>query len=549
MRDIDKISEKVEKRKIQLQPLFDKDKENYDLWAGVEWKFDKHPMAINITGGEMVALSRRTQSSINRSRIDIRVLPPNPLPNPDAEKTANLEEDMYYFILEKADERLANMGEHSLLSSSSWDVTNLGRVPVRVLVHYDKKAGEVAYDIRPMIPSLTSFDFDARGLAWICFETFRSPASIKDEYKKDVIEETQGTGISVSDYWDRGHNVRYLTKSKEQLGTAWKHPFGEVPAILQPVAGAPKSITNEGINVAAWGQSIFDAVKIPFRKLNMLRSITATHAHILAKNPTEIIYEDGTDPNIEEEHFEFHAGSKIKHARSVTFQPMKQNDIPASMMTMMGDLQATIEKATYAFINPDPSGHSGAALRILGQDKRDVETPGIEALNIMYTRICRMVKKQIITLGLTIPVKTVANGQYEVYDMVPTELENDFYVNAVLVSQDVYDDVEALQRAQMYLQLGLKSKSKVMEEVLLEQDVPNQINEMIIQDVEDAIPEFKLKKAIGIWNEKVMPEEAKMAMKRLAMLEIQSQQALGMPGEAPAGGEPPTGGQPPVGGV
>lgn len=547
MKDIDEISEKVEKRKTQLQPLFTKDKENYDLWAGAEQIFDSHPMAINITGGEMVALSRRTQSSINRSRIDIRVLPPNPLPNPDAEKTANLEEDMYYFILEKADERLANMGEHSLLSSSSWDVTNLGRVPVRVLAHYDKKAGEVVYDIRPMIPSLTSFDFDARGLAWICFETFRSPASIKDEYGKDVTEETQGMGISVSDYWDREHNIRYLTKSKEQLGKAWKHPFKDVPAILQPVGGAPKSITNEGINVAAWGQSIFDAVKIPFRKLNMLRSITATHAHILAKNPTEIIYEDGTTPNIEEEHFEFHAGSKIKHARSVVFQPMKQNDIPASMMAMMGDLQATIEKATYAFINPDPSGHSGAALRILGQDKRDVETPGIEALNIMYTRICRMIKKQIITLGLTIPVKTVANGQYEVYEMVPTELENDFYVNAVLVSQDVYDDVEALQRAQMYLQLGLKSKSKVMEEVLLEQDVPNQINEMIIQDVEDAVPEFKVKKAVKIYIEKGMSEEADMAMKHLAMLEIQSQQSLGMPGEAPVGaqltGQPsPTGG-------
>lgn len=537
MRDIEKIHEKVEKRKTQLQPLFDKDKENYDLWMGKEQEFDTHPMAINITGGEMVALSRRTQSSINRSKIDIRVLPPNPLANPDAEKTANREEDMYYFILEKADERLANMGEHSLLSSSSWDVTNLGRVPVRVLTHYDKKVREVVYDIRPMIPSLTSFDFDARGLAWICFETFRSSASIKDEYKKDVTEETQGMGISVSDYWDREHNVRYLTKSKEQLGTVWKHPFKDVPAILQPVAGAPKSITNEGINVAAWGQSIFDPVKTPFRKLNMLRSITATHAHVLAKNPTEIIYKDGAGkPNIEEEHFQFHAGSKITHSDSVVFQPMKQNDIPASMMAMMGDLQATIEKATYAFINPDPSGHSGAALRILGQDKRDVETPGIEALNIMYTRICRMVKKQIISLGLTIPVKTVANGQYKVYDMVPTELENDFYVNAVLVSRDVYDDVEALQRAQMYLQLGLKSKPKVMEEILLEQDVPNQINEMIIQDVEDAIPEFKLKKAIEIYIEKEMPEAAQMAMKHLAMLEIQKQQAI-----MPPGGQPPPG--------
>ena len=159
-----------------------------------------------------------------------------------------------------------------------------------------------------------------------------------------------------------------------------------------------------------------------------------------------------------------------------------------------------------------------------------------------------MVKKQIISLGLTIPVKTVANGQYEVYEMVPTELENDFYVNAVLVSQDVYDDVEALQRAQMYLQLGLKSKSKVMEEVLLEQDVPNQINEMIIQDVEDAVPEFKVKKAVKIYTEKGMPEEADMAMKQLAMLEIQSQQALGMPGRAPEGAAP-TGQPSPTGGV
>jgi len=132
--------------------------------------------------------------------------------------------------------------------------------------------------------------------------------------------------------------------------------------------------------------------------------------------------------------------------------------------------------------------------------------------------------------------------------MVPTELENDFYVNAVLVSQDVYDDVEALQRAQMYLQLGLKSKSKVMEEVLLEQDVPNQINEMIIQDVEDAIPEFKVKKAVGIYMKKKMPEEAQMATKHLAMLEIQSQQALGMPGGegATQGGQPPAS---PAGGV
>ena len=55
MKDIDKITEKVEKRKKQLQPLFDKDKENYDLWTGKEQIFDTHKMAVNITGTEMTS--------------------------------------------------------------------------------------------------------------------------------------------------------------------------------------------------------------------------------------------------------------------------------------------------------------------------------------------------------------------------------------------------------------------------------------------------------------------------------------------------------------
>ena len=80
MKDIEKIADKVEKRKTQLQPLFDKDKENYDLWAGVEQKFDTHKMAINITGTEMTSRSRRVQASMVRSRLDIHVLAPGALP-------------------------------------------------------------------------------------------------------------------------------------------------------------------------------------------------------------------------------------------------------------------------------------------------------------------------------------------------------------------------------------------------------------------------------------------------------------------------------------
>lgn len=547
MKDIKQISEKVEKRKIQLQPLFDKDKENYDLWAGKEQIFDTHKMAINITGTEMSSRSRRVQASIERSRLDIHVLPPDPLSNPDAVKTANQEERMYYFGFDQADERLVMAGEDALLPATSWQAIVLGRTPVRVLVYLDE-TNKVIWDYLPLNPAFLTFSFDRKGLAWACYETFRSPESIKSEYKKDITEESQGKGISVSDYWDRKDNVTYLTKEKEILKTR-DNKLDEVPIIIQSVAGGPKAINIEGIDVTAWGQSIFDPVKNPFRSLNKLRSIVATQAHFVARRPLEEIYED--EPSIEEEHIDWHPGALIKHPKSIELKPMDVSDISPSILTMMGDISMGIKQATYADLNPDDPGHSGSALRIMGQDKQDVRNPRVGALNILYTRICKMAKKQILAQGLTITVKTVVNGAYQVYDMTPEFLENDFYIGAELVSQDVYDEEASLQRAQMKLQLGLASREDVMEEDLSIQDVPARSFKVEWEKIKDAIPEIRLKEMIKVLEEDMqLPEEAKMLKRKLAMLELQEQQALmGGMGQPPQGaqGQPPPTGAPPGG--
>lgn len=545
MKNIEDISEKVEKRKRQLESLFKKDEENYDLWAGKEQIFDTHKMSINITGTEMVALATKMQASIVRSKLDIHVLPPDPLPNDEAEKTANHEEDMYYFGFNQADERLFRIGEASLLSSAAWQGVVLGRIAVRVCIYKDGK--DIVWDYLPLNPRFLTFNFDSKGLAWACYETFRSSDSIEEEYGKEVTEDDQGKGISVSDYWDRKDNVRYLTKSKELLKSD-DHPYGEVPIILQPINLGPKAITSEGVNVTAWGQSIFDPVKIPFRNLNKMRSIAATQAHLLAKAPLDVPY-SGDKPNLEAEHFDYYPGAVLEHPNTYTIAPLKIVDIPQSLMAMMGDISAGIEKATYAELNPDKPAHSGSALRILGQDKRDVETPRVGGMNTMYTRICRMVKKQIIALKLTIPVRTVVNEKYEIYDMKPKLLDNDFYVNAELLRKDVYDEVEALQRAQMFLQLRLKSRKKIMEQVLGEQDVPTQMAEMDIEDVEAGIPELVLKRVIKTYMDRGMEEEANMAKEQLFLLEEEKRQSVIPPemmGAPPAGVQP---GQPPMPGT
>jgi len=525
MKDLDAIIEKVEKRKRQLQPLFQKDKENYDLWVGKEVKFDTHPMAINVNGTEMTAMGRRVLASLVRSKLDIHVLPPGPHPNPEAVNQANDEERMYYYGFEKADERLMLLGESPLLSSMAWQAIVLGRIAVRVFVY--KKDGKIVWDYLPMIPSLLTFEFDSEGLSYYRYETFRSPAAIKSEYNKDVTEQSEGKGVSVSDYWDRKHNVRYLTKEKDTLKTI-KNPFGEVPAIIQPVTLGPKAITDEGIDITAWGQSIYDHVKTPFRTLNMLRSIVATQAHLNAKAPLDVSYEDSS--NLEEEHFDYYPGAILKHPKSEEIKSLEIKDIPPSILTMMGDIKKGIEQATYVELSPDAPGHSGSALKILRQDMQDVLFPRGHAINNTNTRICKMVKNQITVQGLEIPVQTVVNDNYSVYDMKPNMLENDFYVGAELVRQDVYDEVEMLQEAQMYQDNKWMSRESIMEKILKLQDVPAEIIKMKIGDVEDAIPELTIPDIIAKYQEMGLEDKANELYKQFAMMVLQKQQAVQPPG-------------------
>ena len=537
MKDVDKISEKVRKRKEQLQPLFDKDKENYDLWTGKEQIFDTHKMSVNITGTEMTSHGRRTQASMVRSRLDIHVLPPNPLENPDAAKAANQEERMYHYIFRQADERLATMGEALLLPSTSWQVTVPGRAAVKVWVYTED--GEIVWDLLPLNVSFLTFEFDRKGLAWACYETFRSPSSIKEEYKKDVTEESQGKGISVSDYWDRKDNVTYLTKEKETLETR-DNKSGEVPIIFQPVAGAPRTIDEQGIDVKAWGQSTYDPMKNSFRSLNKMRSIAATQAHLIAKAPLDHSYADGSEPVLTTETLDFYPASMMTHPDSEKLESMKIADIPASLMAMMGEQSTGIQRLTGAELHPEWAGSSGAALRIAGQDRQDVLAPGITTLNNLYTRICRTLKKQIIAQGLTISVKTVANGEYLVSDMTPELLDNDFYVKAEFIKKDVYDEVEAVQTAKMMIDTQLLSREDAMERILNEPDVPAQIMKIKIEQVEAAIPELTLPDIIKAYEEDLkLPDKAKMLKRHLAMLELEKQQAVAPPGMGQPPGQPP----------
>jgi hypothetical protein len=399
-----------------------------------------------------------------------------------------------------------------------------------------------------MIPSLVDFEFDENGLAWYRYETFRPAATIKKQYGKEVPEDVEGRGVSVSDYWDREHNVRYLTKSKEALPirmgnkstTAWKHGLDEVPALIIPVNMGPRAINSEGTDVSQWGQSIFDHVKGPFKNLNKLRSIVATQAFINSQPPLVATHKDGQG-DVEEDTISRYPMALINVPDTVELKVLDTKDIPPSILTMMGDISTGIQRATFTELSPDTPGHSGSALKILRQDMQDVVSPRGFTINNTYTGICRMSKKQILQRKLTIPVRTVSGNDYAMYEMKPEKLDNEFYVGAEFIRQDVYDEVEMMQEAQLMQDNRWMSRESVMEKQLKISDVPAELEKMDNDEVEAAIPELKLRRMIKRKqnryddllkqniDDRDLADEIKMLKEQLAMLTIQKEQTITQP--------------------
>jgi hypothetical protein len=242
------------------------------------------------------------------------------------------------------------------------------------------------------------------------------------------------------------------------------------------------------------------------------------------------------------------------HPEGEKLESMKIADIPQSLVTMMADIKMGVREATYTSLNPDDPAHSGSALRILAQEQRDTENPIVNALNTQYTRICKMAKEQILLQKLKIPVQTVVDGKYEIYDMTPKLLNNDFYVGAEFIRQDVYDEVEALQRAQLMKQNRFMSTEDIMERILNEQDVPTQMGKIDMEDIEAAIPEMKLRRLINQKQRELddlmekgiqdmnLADEIKMLKQQLGMLQMEKGQSL-MAQRQQAMPQPPQGGQ------
>lgn len=545
MIETNEIITKVNKKEQEFAELYKQMDEDYDLWNVKKRVFDTHPMAINITSNDPRSLSDKVQAYLTGSELQITVLPPENHPSPVAKEVANKEERLYHFAFEQADIRLRRILQAKLQNSLAWFSLVRGMIAVRVLVYPDNE-GNIVWDFLALDPRYLTFETGRDGLAWVAYKTFRSPQSLKDDYKYEPTS-SDAKGVEVLDYWDREWNATIAVSGGSKTGNALqdpiKHGLSEIPIIIVPVTMSPRVCDSSGIKVTSWGQSIFAPNRLTYKQVDELRTILATHAHTLAKSPTVFQSEQGTPPyTLKPEDIPYYAGATMALPSGVKATRLPIPDIPHSLETAIGLGRGDIQRATYSDIEYGQLSFqlSGTALRMLKAEIDKVVGPRKQALADTCTDMCRMIKKQVVELGLTIRVKTVSGDSYAVYEMVPELLDNDFYTRADFTIQNAWEELESYQLAQMGMQNGLMSRETAMQNILKIQDVKAELEKIDLEKVEDISPELKLYKAGEIYTRTGQERERVIVAQQLKQILEQKQAATEQAtmGQAMAGQTP-----------
>ena len=535
---IEEIIEKIKKKEQdEFSTIYEEMDQDYDLWNVKPRIFDAHKMAINITGNDPRSLFDKVQAYLIGSKLQIKVLPPENHPAPEAKEVANAEERLYHFAIEQADIRLRGILEANLLNSLSWHSLARGMAAARVLIYPDNK-GNIMWDILPLDPRYLTFGIGRDGLSWTAYKTFRDPISLKEDYNVDLHGEAN-RGVEVIDYWDKEANV-ILTSQGQLLEKVLEHKLEEVPVIIRPVAMSPRLVDPTGNRRMSWGQSIFAPNRLTYRQVDLLRSVLATHAHMLAKSPTVFQSDVGVAPyTLPENEVPYYAGAVMNLPAGVRAVRLPIPDIPHSLETAIGLGRGDIQRATYSDIGYgiDQPPHSGTALTMLRAEMDKVIGPRKQALTDVYTDICLMIKRQIVKQGLTVPIKTVYQDKYAIYDMVPSQLDNDFHVSVDFTIEHPWEELERYQLFQMATQNGAMSRESGMNNILKIDDVKAELEKMTLEEVEAMSAELKLWKAMKIYERTGQEKELNIVASQLQQVlqqkAAQTEQIMGG-GQAPA---------------
>ena len=185
----------VKAHELRAQRLHQRMEDDWDLVTLKE--FDAGEGYEEYTSNEPLTFFTKITASLVAGEIYVEV----PVQKSQKEKREreSTKERFIAGILKSNDERLAKLGEQSLLNNLASFVNLRGWYCGRRLLVKDPKTGETYPDITPWDPLNVSWGMGPKGLRWMCHHTKKSVAGVAAEYPELNIEGLGGNGRTAAE--------------------------------------------------------------------------------------------------------------------------------------------------------------------------------------------------------------------------------------------------------------------------------------------------------------------------------------------------------------
>lgn len=462
-----------------IKQIREKEEEWSDLWARMDndyerWtvsgdvtyyrkSYDTHAGMINIILPDPRSYADELQKGLVRSDRTISIFM-GELEGSDERDNISKLERLFEFCLERADNRLLRRGLLRLKSSVVWYGMLRGRMAARIVNWIDGKNGLVA-DYLPLDPRWLTYEYDADGLKWVNYKTFRTAEDLKNAYNFPVNKKVS----AVNDYYLRqGDKIVNLLMTDKELIKKNIHKMSEIPIIITPISTRPPISDHGGARIVGFGDSIYADVRELIDIRNKIASLFASWVNLNANMPYKHFRGDsGTDI----ENLISYPGATWNLGPNEDIVPIEQKDISNVVLPFLGMLDAQWQRgsAPYVVFGDIEMPSSGTAISELKEAEEKAYFLCLEALDAFYTQLCYMTERQIVEGGLKFEIEGVKDKKLYSDKITPVDIKRPHVIKVTHTIRSKFGELQDYQIAQMAEMLGL-SKETIYEKILKLQD-------------------------------------------------------------------------------
>jgi len=451
-------------------------------------------------------------------------------------------ERLFEFALEKADERLIAMLVPPLREQIIWYSSIDGWAAARILVESRDKGKTVIFNFTPLDPRWLTYEVGSNGFLWVAYKTFRSKVALADEYKigedKRPFEAKSKNDNAVIDYWkyeSPGKMSNAVICDKTFLKATETYNLPSVPILIMPVATRPP-LGASGSKLASYGDSIFAPIRDSNKLLNQVASIVATHANLLARQPT-INYYDGEGKILTTTAFLAEAVVNLPMGHNKLGEP-PMKEISPTIVHLLNWLEEQVESGSLPRVRVGQPPQSGTLENLVQEARNIVFNPQLRLLNSFYAGICRLIEEQLLSGGVgpekikKVKVQIEQKNKYYETEVKPVDLKKPHIVKVEFTARTPWQQLATAQVADMLKRAGLPDS--FLWEYIYKFPDPKGLKDQVAIEMAEHSPKLAMLRSIIALKNAGRDEEAGQLIEDMYNMAMQEQVGAGGGMEAPA---------------